>query len=59
VLEDWQEGPEHRYALRLDLRLPQHQSLVSAGARASAYAALRAGFDAAHERMAAIAARRT
>ena len=59
VLEDWREGREHRYALRLDVRLPQHQSLVSGGARDSAQAAVRAALDAASERMASLAARRT
>jgi hypothetical protein len=57
VLEDWQEDAEHRYALRLDIRLPQHQSLLSGGAQASAYAAVHAAFNAASERMAALAAR--
>ena len=57
VLEHWAEEPEQRYALLVDVRLPQHQSVVSSGVKDSAYAAMRAGFEAAHERMAALAAR--
>jgi hypothetical protein len=57
VLESWEEGSDRHYALLVDIRLPQHQSIVNGGMKDSAYAAMRAGFDAAHERMAAIAAR--
>jgi hypothetical protein len=45
ALEDWREGDEHRYALRLDIRWPQHQSLVAGPARRSAEQAVQAGFD--------------
>ena len=57
VLEAWEERLDRHYALLVDIRLPQHQSVVSGGVKENAYAAMRAGFDAAHERMAAIAAR--
>ena len=45
MLEDWQEGAEPRYSLRLDIRWPQHQSLISGPARDSAERAVEAGFD--------------
>lgn len=45
TLDEWHEdaGPQH--ALRLDVRWPQHQSLVSGPARPSARAAVEAAFE--------------
>lgn len=45
TLEQW----EDRHALRLDIRWPQHQSLVSGPASATPEAAVRAAFDKAAE----------
>lgn len=45
TLEQW----EGLHALRLDIRWPQHQSLVSGPARASAEEAVRAGFEKARQ----------
>ena len=45
MLEDWHEGAGPRYSLRLDVRWPQHQSLVSGPARASADEAVDAAFE--------------
>jgi hypothetical protein len=47
MLEDWQEGPEPRWSLRIDVRWPQHQCLISGPARPSAEQAVQAAFDAA------------
>ena len=43
-MEDWREGDEPRHALRLDIRWPQHQSLVSGPACASPENAVDAAF---------------
>ena len=45
TLDEWHEdtGPQH--ALRLDIRWPQHQSLLSGPARASVRAAVQAAFE--------------
>jgi hypothetical protein len=51
TLDKWQEGSEERYSLRLDIRWPQHQSLISRPARGSAEGALRAAFDAAAQQL--------
>lgn len=47
TLDEWHEGSASRHALRLDIRWPQHQSLISGPARDSADEAVRAAFDAA------------
>jgi hypothetical protein len=47
TLDRWREGAAERHALRLDIRWPQHQSLVSGPGRDSAEEAVQAGFDAA------------
>ena len=47
TLEDWHEGAEPRHSLRLDIRWPQHQSLIAGPARASAEQAVEAAFAAA------------
>lgn len=51
VLEQWQERGATRHALRLDLRSPEHQRLVSGPAEASAEAAITAAFAAAREKL--------
>jgi hypothetical protein len=43
-MEDWREGGEPRHSLRLDIRWPQHQSLVSGPACASPENAVDAAF---------------
>jgi len=45
MLEQWHEDTGPRHALRLDLRWPEHQSLVSGPARASAEEAGQAAFE--------------
>ena len=45
TLDEWHEDAGPRHALRLDIRWPQHQSLVSGPARPSAWAAVQAGFE--------------
>jgi hypothetical protein len=47
ALVQWDEAGKKRYALRLDIRWPQHQSLISGPARPSAEQAVEAAFDAA------------
>ena len=44
ALRNWFEGAEPRYALWLDLRWAQHQSIVSGPACGSAEQAVEAGF---------------
>jgi hypothetical protein len=44
LMEHWREGGKPWYALRLDIRWPQHQSLVSGPACASAEEAVEAAF---------------
>jgi len=45
TLDEWHEVAGPRYALRVDLRRPQHQSLVSGPACASPEEAVQAGFE--------------
>ncbi len=45
TLEDWREDGEARYSLGLDIRWPQHQSLISGPACAGAAQSVAAGFD--------------
>ncbi|HEX6528408.1 MAG TPA: hypothetical protein VF004_01225 [Burkholderiales bacterium] len=52
LIEDWQEDGETRHAVRLDIRWPQHQHLVSGPARAGAAQALQAAFEKATEQLA-------
>jgi len=51
ALDEWQEDGESRYALRLDIRSPQHQTLVSGAAKDNPLGALRAAFDAARREL--------
>jgi hypothetical protein len=53
ALAQWREEADQRHALWLDIRWPQHQSIVSGPACANAAQALRAGFDKAREALAA------
>jgi hypothetical protein len=45
TLDEWHEDAGPRHALRLDIRWPQHQSLVSGPARPSVRGAVQAGFE--------------
>ena len=53
ALRNWFEGGEPRYALWLDLRGVQHQSIVSGPACDSLDEAVQAGFDKAREALGA------
>jgi hypothetical protein len=44
LLVQWDEAGRKRYALRLDIRWPQHQTLLSGEPRDDALAAIAAGF---------------
>jgi hypothetical protein len=45
TLDEWHEDAGPCHALRLDIRWPQHQSLVSGPARPSVRAAVEAAFE--------------
>jgi hypothetical protein len=47
TFDEWTEDQDSRYALRLDIRWPQHQTLVSGDAKDNPLDAVRAAFDAA------------
>jgi hypothetical protein len=51
ALVQWKDGDDARYSLYLDIRWPQHQTLVSGPARDSAEAAIGAAFNVARERL--------
>ncbi|HZM35741.1 MAG TPA: hypothetical protein VFC18_14765 [Burkholderiales bacterium] len=51
ALVQWSENEQARYSLGLDIRWPQHQSLVSGPAEASAEAAVGAAFRRAREEL--------
>lgn len=51
ALDEWQEDGNSRYALRLDIRGPQHQTLVSGEAKDNPLGALHAALDAARRRL--------
>jgi hypothetical protein len=51
ALEHWSEGGELRYALGLDTRWPEHQTLVSGPARPSPEQAVEAAFEKAARRL--------
>ena len=44
TLDEWHQDAGPRHALRIDIRWPQHQSLVSGPARPSTRAAVEAAF---------------
>lgn len=51
ALVHWKDGEQARYSLGLDIRCPQHQTLVSGPAQASVEAAVEAAFRAAREQL--------
>jgi hypothetical protein len=51
ALEQWAEDGEPRHALQLDIRWPQHQTLLSGPACPSAERAVQAGFEKAARRL--------
>lgn len=51
TLDEWHEDAGPRHALRLDIRWPQHQTLVSGPAQPGARAAVEAGFKVATQRL--------
>jgi hypothetical protein len=51
ALVQWRQGEATRWSLHLDIRWPQHQTLVSGEARDSAEAAIEAAFRQAKERI--------
>jgi hypothetical protein len=50
-LETWKEGESRRYSLGLDIRWPDHQTLVAGPPREGVHEAVRAAFDAARQRL--------
>ena len=50
-LVQWDEAGKKRYALRLDIRWPQHQTLLSGEPRDDALAAIAAAFASARTRV--------
>ncbi|MEW5862578.1 MAG: hypothetical protein AB1773_03165 [Pseudomonadota bacterium] len=51
TLDTWLEGEARRYSLGLDIRWPDHQTLVAGPARDGVHEAVRAAFEAARERL--------
>ena len=51
ALEHWVEAGEPRYALGLDIRWPQHQTLLNGPSSLSAERAVEAGFEKAARRL--------
>jgi hypothetical protein len=51
ALVQWRHGDALRWSLHLDIRWPQHQTLLSGEARDSAEAAIDAAFRQARERL--------
>jgi hypothetical protein len=51
ALVRWTDPEGVHYSLRLDIRWPQHQTLVSGEVKEDAAAAIEAGFHAARERV--------
>jgi len=47
----WKDGEQDRYSLGLDIRGPQHQTLLSGPAQATAEAAVEAAFRLAREQL--------
>ena len=45
TLHNWQEDADERHSLWLDIRWPQHQSIVSGPARGTVDAAVRAALE--------------
>ena len=51
AMVQWDDSGEKRYSLHLDIRWPQHQTLVSGEARDDAGAAIAAAFATARQRV--------
>lgn len=51
AMVQWTKDGEKRYALHLDIRWPEHQTLVSGEAKDSATAAIAAAFETARQRL--------
>jgi hypothetical protein len=51
TLDEWQDEGGSHYALRLDIRWPEHQTLVSGEAKDSPLGAVRAALDAARRQL--------
>ena len=51
ALVQWAEGGKKRYSLKLDIRWPQHQTLISGEAMDDAGAAIAAAFARARQRV--------
>ena len=51
ALVQWDEAGKKRYSLKLDIRWPQHQTLLSGEAREDAAVAISAAFAAARQRV--------
>lgn len=51
VLVQWDEAGKKRYSLKLDVRWPQHQTLLSGEAKDDAGAAISAAFATARQRV--------
>jgi hypothetical protein len=51
ALVQWSQAGERRYSLKLDIRWPNHQTLISGEARDNAEAAISAAFDDARQRL--------
>lgn len=51
ALVHWNDGGGQHYSLKLDIRWPQHQTLISGEAKDSAEAAISAAFQSARERL--------
>jgi hypothetical protein len=51
ALLQWRQGDAPRWSLHLDIRWPQHQTLLNGAACDSAEAAIEAGFRSAKERL--------
>ena len=51
ALMQWKDGEQDRFSLGLDIRGPQHQTLLSGPAQATAEAAVQAAFRVAREQL--------
>lgn len=51
ILDEWKDGVDSRYSLRLDIRGPNHQTLISGEAKDTAAAAIAAAFKDARQRL--------
>lgn len=51
TLDEWQDEDGSHYALRLDIRWPEHQTLLSGEAKDNPLGAVRAALDAARRQL--------